>query len=77
VLDLVGIDQSPSHPLYEPGRKVVAFEVAWDHPLLQQDGRLASIGPIRRYENSWHREPPWVVGVTIVARGPCQRIKAE
>jgi hypothetical protein len=43
VLDFVGIDQGPSHPLDEPGRKMVTFEVAWDHPLLQHDGRLALI----------------------------------
>jgi hypothetical protein len=43
MLDLVGIDQSPSHALDELSRKMVAFEVAWDHPLLQHDGLLALI----------------------------------
>jgi hypothetical protein len=76
VLDLVGIDESPSHPLHEPGAKVIAFEFAWNHLLLQYDGRFVSIWPICRYENSRHCEPPFVVGVAILARRPCQRINA-
>ena len=43
VLYLIGIGQRPSDPLDELSREVVAFEVAWDHPLLQHDGHLVSI----------------------------------
>jgi hypothetical protein len=43
VLDLVGIDQGPSHPLDELSGKMVAFEVAWEHPFLQHDCRLELI----------------------------------
>ena len=76
VLDLVGIGQSPSHPLDKLSRKMVAFEVAWDHPLLKHDGLVASIWPICGYENSWHREPPSVVGVPMLAGRPWRPLKA-
>jgi hypothetical protein len=76
VLELIGIDQSPSHPLHEPSRKVVALQVAWDQPLLQYDDALAAICTICRYENLWHRGPPFLVGDTIVLRRPCRRLKA-
>jgi hypothetical protein len=77
VLDLLGIDQSPSHSLDEPSAELIGFKVSRDHPLLQQDGRLVSIGPICGYENARHREPPFAGWRRILARRSCQWVKAE
>ncbi len=54
MLELVGIQNRPSHPLDEMAREMIGLEIAQRHPLAVDNGSRGLVGGIRDYDNLRH-----------------------